>query len=45
MAKLEDPAPDLVRKDGFFKDQGLIEARPSRQVRLLQRQRLEWLCA
>jgi CRP/FNR family transcriptional regulator/CRP/FNR family nitrogen fixation transcriptional regulator len=25
--------------------QGLIEARSSRQVRLLQRQRLEWLCA
>jgi len=25
--------------------QGMIEARSSRQVRLLQRQRLEWLCA
>ena len=23
--KLEDPPADLVRKDGFFKDQGLIE--------------------
>lgn len=23
MAKLEDPPADLVRKDGFFKDQGL----------------------
>jgi arsenate reductase len=23
LAKLEDPAADLVRKDGFFKDQGL----------------------
>jgi arsenate reductase len=23
IAKLEDPAADLVRKDGFFKDQGL----------------------
>jgi CRP/FNR family transcriptional regulator, nitrogen fixation regulation protein len=28
-----------------LQDQGLIEARSSRQVRLLQRQRLEWLCA
>ena len=26
IAKLEDPAADLVRKDGFFKDQGLAEA-------------------
>ena len=26
IAKLEDPAADLVRKDGFFKDQGLVEA-------------------
>lgn len=26
IAKLEDPAADLVRKDGFFKDQGLDEA-------------------
>ena len=25
IAKLEDPAADLVRKDGFFKDQGLVE--------------------
>lgn len=24
LAKLEDPAADLVRKDGFFKDQGLV---------------------
>lgn len=24
MAKLEDPPADLVRKDGFFKDQGLV---------------------
>jgi len=23
LAKLEDPAADLVRKDGYFKDQGL----------------------
>ena len=23
--KLEDPPADLVRKDGFFKDQGLVE--------------------
>lgn len=28
-----------------LQSQGLIEARSSRQVRLLQRQRLEWLCA
>ena len=26
IAKLEDPAADLVRKDGYFKDQGLVEA-------------------
>lgn len=26
IAKLEDPPADLVRKDGFFKDQGLEEA-------------------
>jgi arsenate reductase len=26
IAKLEDPPADLVRKDGFFKDQGLVEA-------------------
>ena len=26
LAKLEDPPADLVRKDGFFKDQGLVEA-------------------
>lgn len=26
IAKLEDPAADLVRKDGYFKDQGLAEA-------------------
>ena len=26
MGKLEDPPADLVRKDGFFKDQGLDEA-------------------
>jgi arsenate reductase len=26
IAKLEDPAADLVRKDGFFKDQGLDPA-------------------
>ena len=26
IAKLEDPPADLVRKDGFFKDQGLDEA-------------------
>ena len=26
LAKLEDPAADLVRKDGFFKDQGLDAA-------------------
>ncbi len=25
IAKLEDPPADLVRKDGFFKEQGLIE--------------------
>lgn len=25
MDKLEDPPADLVRKDGFFKDQGLVE--------------------
>ncbi len=25
MGKLEDPPADLVRKDGFFKDQGLVE--------------------
>lgn len=24
IGKLEDPAADLVRKDGFFKDQGLV---------------------
>lgn len=24
LAKLEDPAADLVRKDGYFKDQGLV---------------------
>lgn len=24
--KLEDPATDLVRRDGFFKDQGLTDA-------------------
>ena len=24
LAKLEDPPADLVRKDGFFKDQGLV---------------------
>jgi arsenate reductase len=24
--KLEDPPADLVRKDGFFKDQGLLES-------------------
>lgn len=26
MGKLEDPPADLVRKDGFFKDQGLVES-------------------
>jgi arsenate reductase (glutaredoxin) len=26
LAKLEDPAADLVRKDGFFREQGLDEA-------------------
>jgi arsenate reductase len=26
IAKLEDPPADLVRKDGFFKEQGLDEA-------------------
>lgn len=26
LTKLEDPAADLVRKDGFFKDQGLDAA-------------------
>lgn len=25
MDKLEDPPADLVRKDGFFKEQGLVE--------------------
>ena len=25
ISKLEDPPADLVRKDGYFKDQGLVE--------------------